>query len=92
MEGSHLVSMAGKLILRFPEGLSHVVMRLLVVLHDSLKVGGEVVKLLRQFAHLGSMLHVPLLQRLGVLLLELGNQCRQVCTFVYTDLHVSAIP
>ena len=53
---------------------------------------GMLHNLLRQFAQLGAMLHVPLLQGLGVLFLELGYQCRQVCSFIHTGLHVSAVP
>ena len=78
-------------LLRCPKGTRHFLVLLLAILHDGLEVGGQIVKLFRQLAHFGSMLHVPLLQRLGVLLLELGDQSHQVCSFVHTALHVSVI-
>ena len=88
MEGSHFVDVAGKFLLRLPK-LS---MLFFVMLGDGVEAAVQICNLFHQFAQLGAMLHVPLLQCLGMLLLELGNQCRQVCSFVHTGLHVSAIP
>ena len=88
MEGSHVVDVAGKFLLR----LSKLNMLFLVLLSDDVEAAGQIINLFRQLAQLAGMLQVPLLQRLGMLLLELGNQCRQVCRFIHTSLHVSAIP
>ena len=71
----------------------HVVDVLLLVLFgDGVEAAIQIYNLFRQLAQLGAMLHVPLLQCLGMLFLKLGNQCRQVCSFVHTSLHVSATP
>ena len=88
VEGSHVIDVAGKFLLR----LSKLNMLLLVLLSDGVEAAVQIFNLFRQLAQLGAMLHIPLLQCLGMLLLELGNQCRQVCSFVHTGLHVSAIP
>ena len=88
MEGSHVVDVAGKFLLR----LSKLSMLLLVLLSDSVETAIRIFNLFRQLAQLGAMLHIPLLQCLGMLLLELGDQCHQVCSFVHTSLHVSVIP
>ena len=88
MEGSHVVDVASKFLLR----LSKLNMLFLVLLGDGVEAAGQIINLFRQLAQLGGMLHILLLQRLGVLLLDLGNQCRLVCSFIHTCSHVSAIP
>ena len=92
MEGGHFIGMAGKFFLRRPDSTRHVLMLLLAGLYDSLEAGGQILNLFRQLAHVGGVLHVPLVKLLGVILLELGDQSHQVCSFVYTGLHVSVIP
>ena len=87
VESSHVVDVAGKFLLR----LSKLNMLLLVLLSDDVEAAGQIINLFRQLAQLGAMDHIPLLQCLGMLLLLLCNQCRQVCSFVHTSLHVSAI-
>ena len=88
MEGGHVVDVGGKSLFRLPK-LS---MLLLVLLGECVEAAVQICNLFRQFAQLSAMLHVPLLQCLGMLFLELGNQCHQVCSFVHTSLHVSVIP
>ena len=88
VKSGHRVDMRGKFLLCLPK-LS---MLLLVLLGDDVEAAVQIGNLLRQFAQLGAMLHVPLLQGLCVLFLELGYQCRQVCSFIHTGLHVSVVP
>ena len=88
MQGGHIVNMRGKFILRLPK----LKLQLFVVLGNGVEAAVQICNLFRQLAQHGAMLHVPLLQSLGVIFLKLGHQCRQVCSFVHTSLHVSAIP
>ena len=88
MEGCHVIDMAGKFLLR----LSKLNMLFLVLLSDGVEAADQIINLFRQLAQLAGMLQIPLLQCLGMLILELGDQCRQVCSFVHTSLHISAIP
>lgn len=88
MDGGHVVDVSGKFFLR----LSELSMLLLILLRNGVEAAIQIINLFRQLAQLSAVLHVPLLQCLGVLLFELGDQCRQVCSFVHTSLHISAIP
>ena len=53
------------------------------------KTVGQVFNLLRQLAAGSCMGHVPLLQLLGVVRLQLCNLSGKICSFVHTSLHVS---
>ena len=87
MESRHVIDMAGKFFLRLPK----LNMLFFVLLADGVEAAGQIIYLFRQLAQLGDVFQVPLLQGLGVLLFELVNQRHQVCSFVHTSLHVSAI-
>ena len=88
MQGSHIIDVSGKSVLRLPK----LALQLFVVLGDGVEAAVQTGDLLRQLAHFRAMVQVPLLQGLGMLFLELGYQCRQVCSFIHIGLHVSAIP
>ena len=88
MQGGHIIDVGGKSVLRLPK----LVLQQFVVLGNGVKAAVQAGDLLRQFAHFRAMVHVPLLQGLGMLFLELGYQCRQVCSFIHTGWHVSAFP
>ena len=92
MDGGHFIGMTGKFLLRRPDSRRHVVMLLFASLHDGFEAGGQIANLVRQLSHVTGTLQVPLLKLLGVIFLELGDQCHQVCSFVHTGLHVSVIP
>ena len=88
VKGGHIVDMRGKFILCLPK----LKLQLFVVLGDGVKAAVKVGDLLRQLAQFRAMVDVPLLQSLGMLFPELRHQCRQVCSFIHTCLHVSAVP
>ena len=82
VQGGHIVNMRGKFILRLPK----LKLQRFVVLGDGVEAAVQAGDLLRQLAHFRAMIHVPLLQGLGVLLLALGYQRRQVCSFIHKGL------
>ena len=88
MQGGHIIDMSSKFILRLPK----LIQQLLVVFGNGVEAAVQAGDLLRQLAHFRAMMYVPLLQGLGMLFLQLGHQCRQVCSFVHTGLHVSDVP
>ena len=88
VKGGHVVDMCGQFFLRLPK----LKLQLFVSFGDGVEAAIQIANLLCELAHFRAMKHVTLLQGLGVLLLLLGNQCRQVCSFVHTGLHVRAVP
>ena len=91
MDGVDLIQVVGKSFFGKLHRLGVVFLLEFGVLCHLGKTAGQILDLLRQLADGSGVVHVPLLQLLGVVRLQLHNLLGKICSFVHQSLHVRGV-